>query len=114
MKKILLIGDSWIDYFQINDVESVCHPGASLYQLKEMLLIELWSSQYDSVFVVGGRNGGYVDNVFDDVQVETHVIRNDNVDDKYLLKNDKAHPNEKGILLFEQKIKKLIQQINKG
>lgn len=113
MKKILLIGDSWIDYLEISCVEiieTVCCPGASLYQLKEMLLIELWSNEYDFVIIIGSKNGGYVDGIFDDLDVETHLIRNDNVDEKFLLRNDRAHPNKKGIKYIEQKIQELIRQ----
>lgn len=93
-------------------MESVCLPGSSLYEIKHFLEIELLMKNYELIIVVGGRNGGFVDNVFTEMMIPVVVLRNDILQDKYLNKNDKAHPNQKGINLFTEKILKSIKNMN--
>lgn len=111
MEKILLIGDSWIDFLTIQNLESVCLPGASLYEIKNSLEVELMIKSYDFIIIVGGRNGGYVDGVFEDISIPFKVLRNDNIQKKYLNKQDEAHPNEKGVNLFTKKIIKIVNDV---
>ena len=109
MYQFLLIGDSWIDFLNINDprIESVCLPGASLYQIRDALMVELCFKNYELIIVVGGRNGGFVDNVFDLIESKVVVLSNDDVSDSFLDENDSAHPNQAGIDDFSNKIKEL-------
>jgi hypothetical protein len=89
-------------------LESVFLPGASLYEIKNSLEVELMMKNYEFIIIVGGRNGGYFDNVFDELKIHHKVFRNDNVHKKYLNKNDKTHPNESGVILFTKKIIKAL------
>lgn len=114
MNKILLIGDSWIDYItefdDIPEIEIICLPGASLYEIRDNLLIELERCcEYNVIIVVGGRNGGYIDGVFDEISCNLHIIRNDVVENRYLQK-DGTHPNKKGVSMIVEKIREHFRQ----
>lgn len=113
MKKILLIGDSWIDYIpdqfcQDNNLEQVCVFGGTCYEIAEHLQVELMNNQntYSKIILVIGRNCNcYNEKDFQFVSLPFKVIRNDSVPFK-LLNTDLVHPNIKGVEWLMDQIKK--------
>lgn len=105
--KILIIGDSWIDYLPVLNKKIFtvcCIPGASVFELKNYLEIELATCTYDKVLVIGGKNG--YDKEILGMHPNLKLLRNDLFADEYLL-SDKTHPSEKCI----KKVLKIINSL---